>query len=108
MTAAQVANGCESGLKRDPTSDRPQLVDTLKEIFISGGVPIDADREPTPGVFSRDLSYLVQFRLGSRFGADSQADGRKGGLKADLAAEFGGGLPCIALSASKGHFKLTS
>jgi hypothetical protein len=45
----------------DPTSDRPQLVDTLKEIFVSGG----ADRDPSRLVFSPAISAT-----GCSFGLD--------------------------------------
>jgi hypothetical protein len=67
---------CGSAQKRDPTSDRPQLVDRLKEIFLSVGVPIGADRDAKSGVFSSDFSYLLQFWPGSRFGAGSHLSWR--------------------------------
>src|SRR5262249_53039555 len=59
---------CGSAPKRDPTSDRPQLLNTLKEILFrvgrrSGYLPF--------GVFTGDFSDLLLLWPGSRFGADS-------------------------------------
>src|SRR6516165_3812994 len=49
-------SGCESALKRDSTSDRPQLLDTLKEILAWSGVPIGADQDPPRLMFSPTIS----------------------------------------------------
>ena len=65
---------CESAPKRDPTSDRPQLVDTLKEIFVLGGVPMSADRDPHVWCVLRRFQLLAAVWPGSCFGADSQTD----------------------------------
>ena len=54
--SSQGVNQHRSG---DPTSDRPLLVDTLKEIFV--GCP---DVDPTLSIFYSDFSYLLQFWSG--------------------------------------------
>ena len=59
---------CGSAPKRDPTSDRPQLVDTLKEILFRVG---RRSGYLTFGVFAGDFSDLLLLWPGSRFGADS-------------------------------------
>jgi hypothetical protein len=64
---------CESAPKRDPTSDRPQLLDTLKEILFRVGSRSALIGTSTPGVLSGNFSRLLLFRPGSRFGADSQS-----------------------------------
>src|SRR6516162_6787462 len=62
---------CGSAPKRDPTSDRPQLVEILKEIFVRVGSRSAPIRTPYVWCFSSDFSYLLQFWPGSRFSADS-------------------------------------
>ena len=66
-----VGAGCESAPKWDPTSDRPQLLDTLKEILFRVGSDRRRSGPPTSGVFADDFSDLLLFWPGSRFGADS-------------------------------------
>jgi len=59
VMAIAMTDLCESAPKRDPASDGPQLLDTLKEILFRVGVPIGADRDPTFGVLSGDFSDLL-------------------------------------------------
>jgi hypothetical protein len=57
-------SACESAPKRDPTSDRPQLLDTLKEFLFRVGsrsVPIGT---LTSGVLADDFSDLLCFGQG--------------------------------------------
>src|ERR1700758_5407952 len=63
---------CESTTKRDPTSDTPQLLDTLKGILFRVGSRSAPIGTPTSGVLADDFSDLLLFWPGSRFGADSQ------------------------------------
>src|SRR6516164_6034902 len=65
-------NVCESAPKRDSTSDRPQLLDTLKEFLFRVGPRSAPIGTPTSGVLAGDFSDLLLFWPGSRFGADSQ------------------------------------
>src|ERR1700758_4628281 len=62
---------CESTTKRDPTSDTPQLLDTLKEILFRVGSRSAPIGTTTSGVLSGDFSDLLLFWPESRFGADS-------------------------------------
>ena len=66
-------NVCESAPKRDSTSDRPQLLDTLKEFLFRVGPRSAPIGTPTSGVLADDFSDLLLFWPGSRFGADSQS-----------------------------------
>jgi hypothetical protein len=55
---------CESAPKRDPTSDRPQLLGTLKEILFRVGSRSAPIRTPTSGVLSGEISDLLLFGRG--------------------------------------------
>ena len=67
------AVACESVPKWDPTSDRPQLLDTLKEFLFRVGPRSAPIGTPTSGVLAGDFSDLLLFWPGSRFGADSHS-----------------------------------
>jgi hypothetical protein len=54
-----------------PPSDRPQLLDTLKEFLFRVGPRSAPIGTPTSGVLADDFSDLLLFWPGSRFGADS-------------------------------------
>ena len=64
--------GCESAPKGDPTSDRPQLLDTLKKILFRVGSRSAPIGTYTSGVLGDDFSNLLLSWPGSRFGAVSQ------------------------------------
>ena len=83
----------------DPTSDRPLLVDTLKEIFV--GCP---DVDPTPGIFYSDFSYLLQFWSGSRFGADlhTTSPWSPANESGRLCRPLGGRLETVTLTRNRG------
>jgi hypothetical protein len=66
-------SNCESASKRDPTRDRPQHLDTTKEILFRVGSRSAPIGTPTSGVLANDLSDLLLFWPGSRFGADSHS-----------------------------------
>jgi len=65
------AGCCESAPKRTPTSDRTQLLDTLKEFLFQVGSRSAPIGTPTSDVLADDFSDLLLFWPGSRFGADS-------------------------------------
>jgi len=64
---------CESESNRDPTRDRPQHLDTTNEILFRVGSRSASIGTPTSDVLADDLSDLLLFWPGSRFGADSHA-----------------------------------
>ena len=59
--------------KRDPSSDRLQLLGTLKKLLFRLGSRSAPIGTPTSGVLAIDFSDLLLFWPGSRFGADSHA-----------------------------------
>ena len=64
--------GCEPASNRDPVRFRSSSLIGV-EYDCRGRVPIGADWDPShSGVFSGYFSWLRQYWLGSRFGADSQ------------------------------------
>jgi hypothetical protein len=68
---------CESAPKRDPTSDRPQLLDLSSRFCFRRGPDRRRSGPRTSGVFADDFIDLLLFWPGSRFGADSQPNANK-------------------------------
>src|SRR5205823_13042151 len=76
LLALEIAFHCEPASNRDPVRFRSSSLIGV-EYDCRSRVPIGADWDPShSGVFSGYFSWLRQYWLGSRFGADSQGASR--------------------------------